>query len=414
MTQILEGLDKNILILLSLFIILLSGFAMTRLTNLLKLPKVSGFIIAGILIGPHCFGLIPQTMLDSMSFVSDIALAFIAFGVGKYFKLSVLKEAGPKIIILTLIEALPTGIITAIALKYIFSLDWAFASLLGAIAAATAPASTMMTIKEYRAKGEFVNTLLQVVALDNVICLFVFSIVSAISGSSVDGKVDALNIILPVAYNIIGMLIGAVFGWILHIMVTPRRSDDSRLILMTAMLLGLSALCAVLAISPLLSCMVFGMVYINLTRDKHMFHQADHFTPPLMEMFFIFSGMNLKIDSLADVGLIGIAYFVIRIVLKYFGSYLGAAVTQRSTIIRQNLGLALIPQAGVAIGLAFLGSRLLPSELGDTFMTIILASSVLYELIGPICAKYAIFRSGEIRITNASDSTQKLDPPKTH
>ena len=397
MIKYIEGLDVNIQILISLCFILLAGFGMTRLTNLVKLPKVSGFIIAGIVIGPHVLGLVPKNMIDGMSFISDIALAFIAFGIGKYFKFSVLKSGGIKVIILTLLESLPAGVITAVVLKYIFSLDWSFAVLLGSIAAATAPASTMMTIKQYKAKGDFVNTLLQVVALDNVICLFAFSVVLAICGALNDGGIDTMDVVLPVVYNIGGILLGALCGWILDIIITPSRSDDSRLILMVAFLLGLSGFCAVVDISPLLSCMVFGMVYINLTKDKHLFRQADKFTPPFMELFFIISGMNLDISALKSVGLIGITYFAIRLLLKYGGAFLGGVVTKSEKVVRNYLGLALIPQAGVAIGLAFLGSRALPKELGDTLLTIILSSSVLYELIGPACAKYAIFRSGDIK-----------------
>lgn len=410
MIKYIEGLDVNIQILLSLCFILLAGFGMTRLTNLVKLPKVSGFIIAGILIGPHVLGFVPERMIDGMSFISDVALAFIAFGIGKYFKFSVLKQGGLKVIILTLMESIPAGVVTAVALKYIFSLDWSFAILLGSIAATTAPASTMMTIKQYKAKGDFVNTLLQVVALDNVICLFAFSVVLAICGAHYEGGVGATDVVMPIVYNIGGILLGALCGWILDIMITPSRSDDSRLILMVALLLGLSGACAIVDISPLLSCMVFGMVYINLTKDKHMFRQADKFTPPFMELFFIISGMNLDITALKSVGLIGLTYFLIRIVLKYLGSYFGAVLVKGEATVKKYLGLALIPQAGVAIGLAFLGSRALPKELGDTLLTIILSSSVLYELIGPACAKYAIFRSGEIKKKKKNEKKAEEKP----
>ena len=163
------------------------------------------------------------------------------------------------------------------------------------------------------------------------------------------------------------------------------------------MLLGLSGLCSIFDVSPLLACMVFGAVYINLTEDSELYHQIDNFTPPIMSMFFVVSGMSLDIRSLGTAGMIGIAYFGIRIIGKYAGAYLSALATGMRREIRNYLGLALIPQAGVAIGLAFLGQRMLPDEMGNLLLTIILSSSVLYEFIGPAAAKGALFLSGAIR-----------------
>ncbi len=180
MVTLLNQLNEETRVLLVLSVILFSGFIMTRLTNTLNMPKVSGYIMAGILIGPCCLNFIPKNMIDSMSFVSDLALAFIAFGVGKFFKKEVLMHTGKRIIVITISEALAAGVLVTALLKVIFHLNWDFALILGAIATATAPASTMMTINQYKAKGEFVDTLLQIVALDDVVCLLAFSVVSAI------------------------------------------------------------------------------------------------------------------------------------------------------------------------------------------------------------------------------------------
>ena len=392
----LSQLNDETKILLCLSIILFSGFIMTRMTNTLNMPKVSGYILAGILIGPCCFNFIPKSMIDGMSFVSDLALSFIAFGVGKFFKKEVLMRTGKRIIIITLSEALAAGVLVTFCLKFIFNLDWEFALILGAIATATAPASTMMTINQYKAKGEFVDTLLQIVALDDVVCLLAFSIVTAMVNGNAAGGFSAHDLLIPVAYNLLVIVLGIFCGYFLSRLLIPARSKDNRLILAIAMLLGLSGICAAIDISPLLSCMVFGAVYINLTRDKKLFRQINSFTPPVMSVFFIVSGMNLDLNALKTVGAIGVSYFVIRIVGKYMGTYLSCLFTKTSRQIRNYMGFALIPQAGVAIGLAFLGQRMLPPETGNLMLTIILSSSVLYEMVGPVSAKAALVLSGSI------------------
>lgn len=388
-------------ILLVLSIILFAGFIMTRLTNTLNLPKVSGYILAGILIGPCGLDMIPADMIQNLSFVSDLALAFIAFGVGKFFKKEVIRKTGSRVLIVTFFEAMTAGVLVTVVCRAVFRLDLDFALILGAIATATAPASTMMTINQYKAKGEFVNTLLQIVALDDVVCLLAFSIVAAVAGATDGGNVAAQEILLPVVYNVFALLLGFFCGYFLSRLLIPARSKDNRLILAIAMLTGISGICTSLNISPLLSCMVFGAAYINLTRDKKLYRQLNNFTPPVMSLFFIVSGMKLDIGALSTVGVIGLCYFLVRIVGKYVGTYVGCVITGMSRESRRYMGLALVPQAGVAIGLAFLGERLLPGERGQLLLTIILSSSVLYEMVGPICAKLALIFSGCITLDNA-------------
>lgn len=389
------GMPRQAVVLLSVAIILLSGFLMTRLTKRLHLPNVSGYIMAGILIGPGVLGLIPQETVAGMDFVSDVALAFIAFGVGKFFKREVLREAGGKVVVITLLESLLAGVLVSLVMVFLFRLDLPFSLLLGAIATATAPASTMMTIDQYHARGPFVNLLLQVVAFDDVVCLLVFSVASTVV--SAEGTVQLETVLRPLVYNGTMMLLGAVFAFILSRLLSHGRSTDNRLILAIAMLLGLSGICTALEVSPLLSCMVFGAVYINLTHDKVLYRQINAFKPPILSLFFVVSGMNLDVTALAAFGSVGVVYFLVRIVGKYAGAFLGCAVTGMDRQSRNWLGLALVPQAGVAIGLAHLGRRILPPRYGSLLMTIILASSVLYELIGPGCAKLALFRSGVIK-----------------
>lgn len=392
-------------ILIALAAMLLAGFMISRLTKLLKLPNVTGYIIAGVLIGPYVLNMIPGYIIENMSFLSDLALGFIAFGVGKFFKKNVLKSAGAKVIVITLFEALLAGILVTVCVGLFFpNLGWSFALLLGAIATATAPASTMMTINQYKAKGDFVNTLLQVVALDDIICLLVFSVVSAIvKGTNGDG-VDVWGIVLPILYNIGFIIVGFIGGFVLGFLVKGR-SPNSRLIIAVAIICAISGSCIILNISPLLSCMVFGATYINFKDDEKIFKYMDHFTPPIMLLFFVMSGMNMNLAAFATVGIVGVVYFLVRIVGKYGGAYIGAAITKKSPAVKNYLGFALIPQAGVAIGLAFLGQRMLPEEIGSTFLSIILCSSVLYEMAGPILAKFALFKSGAI----PKDQTPVLD-----
>ncbi len=404
-----DTIPREAAVLLALGAMLLFGFVSTRGTKKLGLPFVSGYIVCGIVIGPHLLGLIPQSIVDSMGFVSDIALAFIAFGVGRFFKKDTLRRTGLAVLLITMLEALLAGALVTAAMAGIFHLDWNLALLLGAIATATAPASTMMTIQQYHAKGGFVDLLMQIVAQDNVVCLMVFTLISAVVRARADGVITWSDIALPLLYNAAAMGLGALFGFFLSRMLPPSRSRDNRLILAVSMLLLLSGACAAVNVSPLLACMVFGAVFINLTSDKKLFKQINKFTPPVMILFFVVSGMKLNLSVLTAFGLVGVGYFLVRILGKYFGALLGCVLTRQEKKTRIYLGAALVPQAGVAIGLAYLAERILPADIGSLLVTIILASSVLYELIGPACAKMALFRSGAIK---QSEKNAPVSPPE--
>lgn len=397
MANFFSHLNTTTVTLLSLSTILLAGFLLTRITKLAKLPNVTGYIVAGIIIGPYVLNLIPHEMVDSMGFISDIALAFIAFSVGRFFRRDTFRETGTGVIIITLVESLLAGVLVTLLMYWIFPLSWDFCLLLGAIGTATAPASTIVTIQQYHARGNFVNTLLLVVALDDAVCLLVFSIAISIVNLNAKATSSSSEIILPILYNLSALAIGFFSGALLSRLITPTRSEDNRLILAISLLLAISGFCAALNISPLLSCMLLGATYINMTEDKELYKQVERFAPPILSIFFVVSGMNLDITLFGTLGVIGAAYFIIRIVGKYLGAYLGALAVGASKEVRNYLGLALTPQAGVAIGLAFLGKRSLPPDTGNMLLTIILSSSVLYELIGPICAKIALFCSNTIK-----------------
>ena len=395
-------------VILGLSIILFAGFVITRITKKLRLPNVTGYILSGVLIGPYVLDLIPGEIVEHMEFVTDVALAFIAFGVGRYFKLSTLRASGSKIVILTLFESLAAAVLVTASMALIFHLPMPFCLLLGAIGSATAPASTIMTIRQYQAKGEFVNTILQVVALDDAVALIAFSVCAAVVSAMEDSSkaLDFGVVILPVILNAVTVIAGGALGYVLHRLIdNERRSSDHRLILTTAILLFITGFCTCFDISPLLSCMALGAVYTNVSDNDRVFTQVNSFTPPILLMFFVLSGMRLNLPSLATAGVIGIFYFFIRILGKYTGAYAGARICGYN--IRNSLGLALIPQAGVSIGLAVLGQRLLSPETGLMLSTIILSSGVLYEMVGPACAKASLFLSHTIEKEDAHPVQQE-------
>lgn len=389
---------------IAIAIMLLTGFLMTRVTKRLKLPNVTAYIVAGILIGPFCFRLVPADVVDGMEFLPDIALAFIAFSTGEFFRFDTLKKNGLKVVVITLLEALFATLVIFILTYFILGLDLAFSIVLAALASTTAPASTVMTIRQTGAKGDFVDTLLQVVALDDIVGLLAYSTAISIAVSSyAGGKFSVSSIALPIARNIGVLLMGAMFGVIMNFAIGNRHSTDNRLIISIALLFSFCGICTLLGTSPLLGCMSMAMIYYNMSDDRKLFQQLNYFSPPILLLFFVRSGISFDLKALVTpsgrIGstpllVIGILYFIVRIMGKYIGAWLGCFVTGKAKKTRDFLGLALIPQAGVAIGLVALGARTIGGEEGEALQTIILASSVLYELIGPASAKLSLYLSG--------------------
>lgn len=386
------------LIILELAAMLSSAFALSRVTKRLRLPNVTAYILAGILIGPCGLKWISADMVESMGFVTDVALAFIAFGVGKYFKWTTLRGNGTRVAVITVFEALAAAVAIALVMLYVFRLPLSFSLLLGAVGSATAPASTLMTIRQYKAKGHFVDTILQVVALDDAVALIAFSVCATISQiAATSGRADALSILLPILYNIAAVALGVGMAFLLRWGETRVTSRYNRLLMVVILLLALSGLCAAVDVSPLLSCMALGTVHANISRKGDaLFKAVERFTPPVLTFFFVVSGMRLDVPALRTAGIIGVTYFFVRILGKYAGATLGAALTHEEPAVRRYLGLALVPQAGVSIGLAALGERMLPAEMGDMLTTIVLSSAVLYELAGPGLAKLSLRLSGAL------------------
>ncbi|MCQ2770286.1 MAG: cation:proton antiporter [Clostridia bacterium] len=404
MTSLIDRISSSTatLAIISIACMLFFGFLMTRLTKLLRLPNVTAYIICGIILGPYVFNLIPGSVVEGMDFLADIALAFIAFSTSEFFKLGMIKKTGKKVLVITVLEAYLAMAIVFVLTYVILRLELTFSIVVSALASATAPASTMMTIRQTGAKGDFVDTLLLVIAFDNVLCLIAYSVAISIAKATMTSSFSIMDVLQPILLTIGVAIAGGLFGWLLSILM-KKRSSDNRLIVSIAMLFAFCGVCALLDTSPLLGCMAMGAVYINMTNDENLFKQLNYFSPPIMLLFFVRSGLNFNLGSLfsnnGSIGatpliVVGVLYFFVRVGGKYLGAFVGSAITKKSTKVRNYLGLALIPQAGVAIGLASLGARTLGGDVGSALLTIIMSSSVLYELVGPVLAKLSLYLSG--------------------
>ncbi|MCR5808443.1 MAG: cation:proton antiporter [Clostridiales bacterium] len=391
---------------------MIGGLALSRVMKLFNLPNVTGYLIAGLLIGPNLWGLltngsfgglITEEGLKSLNVITTVALGFIAFSIGGEFKLATIKKLGVKIIIITLFQACTTVAFVMIAMMFVRN-DCEFyvsrALLLGAIAAATAPAATLMVVRQYKAKGPVTETLLPVVAFDDAVGLIIFSVCFSLAEVfAAGGSVTAEKVILEPLREIgLSLLIGAAIGAFLSWMCRFFKSRDSRLMLMVcAVILGVG-LSQVLDLSNLLVCMMIGAVFANMRLDSiHILTHCEKWTPPLFMLFFVISGADLKLSILPKVGLAGMIYVVVRALGKYTGAFAGAAVTGSERTVRDYLGLTLLPQAGVAIGMAQMVAA--SEELGvvaDQVVTVVLFATLVYELTGPIITKAALQGAGEI------------------
>lgn len=391
-------------VVISIAMILMFGFLATRITKLIKLPDVTAYILTGVLIGPYFLNLIPKSIIEGMDFLADIALAFIAFGMGEFFRFDLLRKNGSRVVLTAIFEGTLASALVFILTYFVLGLNFAFSVVVSALASLTAPTSTMMTIRQLRAKGDFVNTLLQVVAIDNIIGLLAYSVAISIALSSLNSSlIEPRSILEPVIINLGVIVLGGLFGVFMKLMIQKKRSTDNRLIIAIALLFGFCGICTLLDVSPLLGCMSMGMIYINISDDDKLFKQLNYFRPPILLLFFVRSGLTFRLDALitpmGSVGatpllLISVTYFIVRIIGKYSGAFIGSIVAQKEKKVRNNLGLALIPQAGVAIPLVAMGSRAIGGDLGSALETVILAAGILYEIVGPALAKLALFKSG--------------------
>ena len=392
-------------IIIALGVILICGFLMTRLTKLLRLPNATAYIVTGILIGPSVINLIPQEFISRTDFISDIALVFIAFTAGEFFKIREIKKSIGKVLIITAIEAVASFALVFVLCAFVFHLPVPLSLLLAALSSATAPTSTIMTIKQTKSKGHYVNMLLQVIVVDSIISLLLYTVsVSICIGMKPGATLAPADIAWPIAKMLICLVIGVVFGFVLRFLISSKRTTDNRLIVVIAVLLLFCGICSLFGQSPLLGGIAIGLVYTNMSKgEDKIFAQVNYFIPPIMLVFFVRGGMNLdfsnfgKSSALTTVPLIVIVlgFLVARFIGKFGGSFLGSLATRQPKDTRKYLGLGLIPQASVAIALATLGARALTTnnmeEEATLVMTVILASSIIFEIIGPACAKLGLY-----------------------
>lgn len=416
-------------------VLLFAALLSTRLVRVLKLPNVTGYIVTGIIMGPFIFGLLFNNFtfdnikegpiyqfVQRINWVSSVALGFIAFSIGTSFRLKTLKAVGKKVIIITILEALGGSLFVILALVVAHFIaptyiSWELVLTLGAIASATAPAATLMVIKQYRARGPLVDTLLPVVALDDAAALILFAVLFQIASALASGvAISFYSIIIKPLLEIgISLGIGAIIGLLISFMNRFFKSRNNRLIwciFSVFAALGFyylfrSPAMGGFELSSLLVCMMAGAIYTNLCQDSgKTLDVMDRFTSPIYMMFFVISGASLDLSIFFNkdgllVIIIAAIYIVFRVIGKWIGAYTGASISHSEPQIKKYLGFALVPQAGVAIGLSTTAYKLfseneLTQRAGALILAIILTSTLVYELIGPLSAKFALSKAKEI------------------
>lgn len=381
-----------------LALILFSGLFLGRAVKFIKLPNVTGYLIAGLIIGPYCLNLLPLNLVEELELISEIALAFIAFSIGSEFKTSFLKKVGITPVVIAIFEALTaTFLVTAVLAILGFGIE--ISLLLGAIASATAPAATIMVVKQYKAKGPLTDTLLSVVAFDDAVALMYFGFAMAMVNSiQHPGHSSAvMSVALPLLEIFSSIALGLIIGLLFNIPLRFFKKDSNRLIITVGFVFLGSALASMLGLSPLLLCMSMGAILINISETGHsVFKLIDIITPPIFLMFFVVSGAELDISFLPRIGIIGILYIVTRVIGKVAGASIGASIMKAPATVKKYIGFTLIPQAGVAIGLSLIAANTIP-EFGQTIRAVILSATLIYELIGPVITKIGLKKAGEIQ-----------------
>ncbi len=405
--------------LICLAVALIGGLMLSRLTKLVHLPAVTAYLVAGLILGPFClgafglqgFGFNSLEQVDSLKIITQTALGFIAFTIGNEFRLSQLKTFGKKAITIGILQAVITTVLVDIVLivlhicfPHVISLPCAI--VLGAIASATAPAATLMVVRQYKADGPLTKLLLLVVAIDDAIGLVLFSVSYGIANALAHGEVSVLAVAVePIIEIILSLILGCVMGWLLNFVEQFFHSRSRRLTISVAFVLltvGLSSI--KFAIGPvhcgfslLLVCMMTGTVFCNIcdTSDELM-NRVDGWTMPLNILFFVISGAELDLNVLVQpiTLLVGVIYIIARSLGKYYGSVFSCRITAQPKPITEHLGITLLPQAGVALGMA-LTAGTLPG--GTLIRNVVLFAVLIYELVGPSLTKRSLTKVGEIR-----------------
>ena len=405
--------------LLSLSVAIFAGLMMTRIMNIWKLPDVTAYLVAGVLIGPSLIGslAIPglgfasYEELDGLGLISDVALGFIAFSIGNEFRLSQLRETGKQATVIGILQAVFTTLLVDAALVIFHFIAPEVLSLpaaitLGAIAAATAPAATLMVVRQYKAKGPVTDLLLPIVALDDAVGLVLFAVSFGIAEALGSGSVDAFSVAVNPLLEILGSLVlGALAGWVLTLLERLFHSNRNRVAMTIGFVFLTVALSkldlplgkATLGFSPLLVCMMLGSVFCNLCPlSDEIMERADKWSSPLMVLFFVLSGAELELGVFAKLSsvLVGLVYILSRCLGKYFGARESSRMMGCEHKVVKYLGITLWPQAGVALGMCVTASQL-PD--GALIRNIVLFAVLAYELAGPVMTKWALTKAGDIK-----------------
>ena len=406
--------------LLSVSIALLGGLLMTRVFKPLKLPAVTAYLIAGVLIGPYCLGALginglgfaSHEAVESLSLISEVALGFIAFSIGNEFRLDELKKTGKQALVIGVFQALVATLFVDLALLVVHfimpdKLSVPQLITLGAIATATAPAATLMVVRQYKAKGPLTSLLLPIVALDDAVGLVVFAVSFGIAKTLVSGTVDMVSILVnPLVEIVCSLLLGAIMGWVLTQLEKLFNSNTNRLNLTIAVVFLTASLSMLdfhvgpvhISFSSLLVCMMLGTVFCNICPlSADLMSATDKWTSPVFALFFVISGAELELSVFADwaIVVIGIVYIVFRSLGKYFGAFSSAKATKCSPEICKYLGITLLPQAGVALGMCTTAMAL--GAEGNLIRNITLFAVLIYELFGPVLTRQALTAAGDIK-----------------
>ena len=406
--------------LLSVSIALLAGLLMTRLFKRLKLPSVTAYLIAGVLIGPYCLGAAHLEGLGfssadavaALSLVSEVALGFIAFSIGNEFRLEELKKTGHQALTIGILQALTATLLVDLALLGLHLLMPDRLTVpqlltLGAIATATAPAATLMVVRQYKANGPLTRLLLPIVALDDAVGLVVFAVSFGIAKTLVSGEVDMISILVnPFVEILCSLVLGAIMGWVLTLLEKLFNSNTNRLNMTIAFVFLTVSLSMLdfhigpvhIQFSSLLVCMMLGTVFCNTCALSHdLMAASDKWTSPLFALFFVISGAELELSVFTQwhIVVIGVVYILFRSIGKYVGSYGSAKLSKCSPAICRYLGITLLPQAGVALGMCATAMQL--GEQGRLIRNITLFAVLIYELAGPLMTRQALAAAGEIQ-----------------
>lgn len=386
-------------ILFDIAIVMLSALICGRLVKHINMPNVTGYLIAGLILGPFLTNLIPADMVTNFSVASDMALGFIAFSIGSEFKISYFKKVGAAPIVIACCESFGAVLIvtlTCILLKFPLPL----AILLGAIAAAPAPAQTIMVVKQYNARGPMTSMLMSVVAIDDATALIAFGFAATIVKAMEESRgISILSILEPVYEVGVSFVLGFLLSIIMIIFFRHFKKASNRLCVMVGILFLTIWISNQIGGSALLSCMALGAGLVNLFDevDKVM-EITNSFTPPLLMLFFAISGAGFDVAALKGIGLIGIVYVVMRVIGKMLGAYVGGKIMKQDEKTCRYLGPTLMPQAGVALGLIMVAQTIVP-QYGSQISTVILCSTFIYSILGPSVAKWALTKAGEIKVT---------------